>query len=167
MKNPVIVKNVLDLDDFNILKNYLFSFDKNNSPFILQEAFGRYAVVDKNLEILNKYTQKVLPIARKVFNSETLLPSYTLFCHYSGNNAKLWKHKDDNACTYTLDMHLYFKEMWELWVEGIGYPIEENEALAYYGNDQEHWREQFPNPESNYLGAIFFHFVEPDHWYFT
>jgi hypothetical protein len=42
-----------------------------------------------------------------------------------------------------------------------------NQALAYYGNDQLHWREKFPNPEKNHVAMIFFHFAEPDHWYFT
>jgi hypothetical protein len=39
--------------------------------------------------------------------------------------------------------------------------------LAYYGNDQLHWREEFPNPETNHVAMIFFHFAEPDHWWFT
>lgn len=26
---------------------------------------------------------------------------------------------------------------------------------------------KFPNPETNHVAMIFFHFAEPDHWYFT
>jgi hypothetical protein len=29
-----------------------------------------------------------------------------------------------------------------------------------------HWREDFPNPENQKVAMIFFHFVEPDHWWF-
>jgi hypothetical protein len=42
-----------------------------------------------------------------------------------------------------------------------------NEAAAYYGNDQEHWREEFPMKDTNHVAMIFFHFAEPDHWWFT
>ena len=47
------------------------------------------------------------------------------------------------------------------------YPLQENEALFYYGNDQDHWRPEFPNPDSQNVALIFFHYVEPDHWYYV
>jgi hypothetical protein len=64
-------------------------------------------------------------------------------------------------------MCVYQKHPWELWVEGKPYALHPNQALAYYGNDQEHWREAFPEPETNHVAMIFFHFAEPDHWWFT
>jgi hypothetical protein len=42
----------------------------------------------------------------------------------------------------------------------------ENDGLFMYGNDQLHWREDFPNPDNNLVANAFFFFVEPDHWYF-
>jgi hypothetical protein len=91
-----------------------------------------------------------------------------LFAHYEGQNPSpsLYKHKDDNACTYTLDMCVYQNEPWDLWVEDKNYCLYPNQALAYYGNDQMHWREEFPNPENNHVAMVFFHFAEPDHWWF-
>ena len=38
--------------------------------------------------------------------------------------------------------------------------------MAYYGNEQMHGRGKFPNPESQHVAMIFFHFVEPEHWWF-
>jgi hypothetical protein len=95
------------------------------------------------------------------------LPTYSFFAHYEGELANLSKHKDNNACTYTIDMCLYQKEEWPLWVEGKSYILQPHDALAYYGEDHEHWRNNFPNPEYNYVAMIFFHFAEPDHWYFN
>lgn len=161
--DPKIVSNILPDEDFFVLKKYLFELDKSN---LNQPSFGRFAADHNQEPILWEYTQKILPAARKAFGSDTLLPSYTLFCHYEGPGANLYKHKDDNACTYTLDMHVYYNENWDLWVENKAYSIPENGAAAFFGEEQEHWREQFPSPESNYLGAVFFHFVEPDHWWF-
>lgn len=160
MKNPIIVDSVFDLVSFDRLKETMFNLPKTKESYDF--GFGRYHV---NHEILQQYTEKALPIAREYFNSSTLVPSYTLFSHYEGKDAKLWKHKDDNACTYTLDMCVYQNEPWDLYVDDKPYTLYPNQALAYYGNDQEHWREEFPNPDTNYVAMIFFHFVEPDHWW--
>jgi hypothetical protein len=64
-------------------------------------------------------------------------------------------------------MCVYQTEPWDLWVENKKYTLYPNQALAYYGNDQLHWREKFPNPGLQHVAMTFFHFAEPDHWYFT
>lgn len=30
-----------------------------------------------------------------------------------------------------------------------------------------HWREEFPGSKDDHVAMIFFHFAEPDHWYFV
>lgn len=162
IKNPIILKELFSKEDYKILRNYLFNLEKKIEWY--DKGFGRYHYND---EIIKKYLDKLIPIAKKVFESETLVPSYSLFSHYEGDNPNLFKHVDDNACTYTIDMCVYQNEPWDLWVNNVPYKLNENEALAYYGNDQEHWREKFSNPDSHYVAMIFFHFVEPDHWWIT
>lgn len=159
---PKIIKNLFDKEDFYNLKSYLFNKTKTSDYF--DEQFGRYAFNDP---ILVKYLNKLIPVARNIFNSNTLLPSYALFAHYEGNTANLFTHVDNNACTYTIDMCIYQTEPWDLNVDGKSYTLYENQALAYYGNDQMHGRGDFPNPESQYVAMIFFHFVEPEHWWHT
>lgn len=159
---PLVIDKLFDDQSFIKLKNYLYN--KEKSPISYSKDFGRYAFYDN---MIDEYATNITEFARKTFNSKTLIPSYSLFAHYEGSEAKLWKHVDDNACTYTIDMCVYQSEPWDLWVEGKSYRLQENQALAYYGNDQEHWREEFPNKESQHVAMIFFHFAEPDHWYFT
>mgnify|MGYP006266302039 CR=1 FL=1 len=160
---PKIIKNILSDEDYAVLVNYLKSKDKNTLNW--SDAFGRYHLGGD--EVLNSLSEELLPVAREAFNSPTLLPSYTLCSIYETPKAQLWKHKDDNACTYTLDMCVWAKTPWDLYVDNKPYTLLENDALAYYGNDQEHWREAFPDPESNQVTMIFFHYVEPDHWWYT
>jgi hypothetical protein len=162
INNPKVIKNFLPELVFDSLKNYLMQKEKTTESF--DPAFGRYIFNDS---FVNKHFDIVTEIAKDVFGSKTLLPSYALFAHYEGNKASLFAHLDDNACTYTLDMCVYQTEPWDLYVDGKPYTLNENEALAYYGNDQKHGREKFPNPESQHVAMIFFHFVEPDHWWFT
>jgi hypothetical protein len=165
MKDPVLVSDVLNSLDY---KKLLLQVE-NPKRFEYSHGFSRYCASDNGLPVLKEIFYNLTSTARKTFNSDTLLPTYALFAHYEGQDPEpsLYKHKDDNACTYTLDMCVYQNEPWDLWVEGQNYTLYPNQALAYYGNDQLHWREKFPNPETNYVAMIFFHFAEPDHWYFT
>lgn len=165
MKDPIIVDNVLGVDDFRNLRESVSS----PKSFEYQEGFSRYIIADNRLPILKELAEKLIPTARELFDSKNLLPTYILFAHYEGQNPEpsLYKHKDDNACTYTLDMCVYQNDPWDLWVDDKQYTLYPNQALAYYGNDQMHWREKFPNPETNSVGMVFFHFAEPEHWYFT
>ena len=165
MNEPKLVKNLLAPEDYVRLMDSL----QNPKSFDFDAGFSRYCIGDGGLPILADLANQLIGEARRQFNSTTLLPTYTLFAHYEGQDPapSLYKHKDDNACTYTLDMCVYQDEPWELFVEDKAYTLYPNEALAYYGNDQFHWREEFPNPETNKVAMIFFHFAEPDHWYFT
>lgn len=165
MKDPVVINNFLNEEDYQILLDNL----KNPKQFSYDPGFSRYCIADNQLHILKELSNKLIPIARNIFNSKALMPTYTLFAHYEGQDPEpsLYKHKDNNACTYTLDMCVYQVEPWDLYVDNKPYTLYPNQALAYYGNDQLHWREKFPNPQNNHVAMIFFHFAEPDHWYFT
>lgn len=165
MKTPQVINNLLSKEDHERLMVSL----QNPKRFSYQEGFSRYCAASNSLPILGELSDKLLPIAREAFDSPNLLSTYSLFAHYEGQNPEpsLYKHKDDNACTYTLDMCVYQVEPWELFVEDVAYTLHPNQALAYYGNDQMHWREKFPNPATNHVAMVFFHYAEPEHWYFT
>lgn len=165
MKIPEKIIDVFSKEDF---KNLLSVFSENKvSGFNFDQHFSRHLADQNAVKELQFYSESLTDLAREIFGSSTLLPTYTLFSQYSGENAKLTKHKDDNACTYTIDFCLYQNYAWDLWVEGNPYTLFPNEALAYYGNEQEHWRNNFPMPKKNKVAMIFFHFAESDHWYFT
>jgi hypothetical protein len=162
MYKPQIHKNILCKEDFSKLKKYTSSIKISN--MVYEPDFGRFKYQDN--EIYN-WANYLLPEARKIFNSQTLLPTYGMFVHYQGKNANLPKHFDSHACTYTLDICLYQSEPWDLYIEDVPYTLEISDALSYLGNYQEHWREELPNSRTNRIGMIWFHYAEPDHWYFT
>ncbi len=172
MKNPYLLKTIFPEKEHKELQNLamgLWASDKTT----FDQGFGRHqwAIWDgthkENIEPLKKFHEMLLPLARKEFESETLVPSWCLLSIYEGSNARLWKHKDDNACTYHINYTIFHKTPWDFYVEGIKFQPEENDAVISYGNDQEHWREQFPDPEHNLVANAFFFYTEPDHWFFT
>lgn len=158
-----VIDSLLDFGSFNYVRNLLKSKYKT---FSYDSYFGRYSVSDYDYPEMRTYLSSVEQKAKKIFNSDTLKKTYILFAHYEGTEAELLPHKDDNACTYTLDLCLYQNTPWPLYVEGKEYTLGDNQALAFYGEDQEHWRSKFPNPETNQVGMLFLHYAEPDHWFF-
>lgn len=168
---PMLIEQVFPTDQYIKLRDEMYTLNKKTNAS-WSEGFGRYHVGHGENPVLHEAFLASVPLAREVFDSPTLLPSYALFAHYEGPKAQLYKHRDDNACTYTIDMCVYQQTPWELWIatagsEGRPYTLHENQAMAYFGNDQLHWREAFPDPDNNFVAMVFFHYVEPDHWYYT
>ena len=158
---PEIKNNVFSKEDFNTLRNTL-------KEKVITEG-GQYDDFGRKLfspQIVNEYAEKLVPIAREFFKSDTLLHSYSLFSEYSNKNISLPKHKDVNACTYTIDLVVYQDKPWGIWIEGKEYLLNENDAVLFWGTEQDHWRETIENNEST-VAVVFFHYVEPDHWWFT
>lgn len=114
---------------------------------------------------LSAYSEYLLPLVREIFNEPDLLPSYQFWARYRSATSRLEPHKDKNACTYTVDYCVRQVRPWDIIVEGQPYTLRENQALVFMGEEQEHWRPPFS--PGNSVEMIFFHFVRPDHWYFT
>lgn len=113
----------------------------------------------------SKFSNLLLPLAREIFNDDTILPSYTLWARYLGAGGFLERHKDNNACTYTIDYCVNQFDPWPLVVEGEEFVLETNQALCFMGEDQEHWRTEWK--PGNVVDMMFFHYVRPDHWWYT
>lgn len=162
IKSPMLIKNLLSEEDFHMLQSHVKNIDKSTTHFY--DGYNRYEWNSTNE--LNYIHQKLLPVAREYFESDTLLPSFNFASWYFGD-ASLEHHTDINACTYSIDLSAYSTQDWDLFVEGTPYRLAENDALLYYGENQEHWREPLVNPDNNVICNTFFFYVEPDHWFFT
>lgn len=159
IKEPMIIKNILNKEDFKFLQDYVKNLNKESAGF--SDQFNRYEFGGDSL--LNSLHQKLIPIARDYFENNSIVPSFNFGSWYFGK-ASLEKHRDVSACTFSIDMCVYQKTPWVLYIEDKPYTLQENEAVLYYGEDQKHWREEFPDPENNIVCNVFFFFVEPDHW---
>lgn len=160
MISPTIIKNFLSETELKWTQDYYNNFDK--SKMYYNRDWHRYEI--DNGEVSSKILNSKVDQAKEIFKSDTLLPTFSFFAKYTGN-AFFPKHKDVNACTYTLDFCLHQSEPWDLWVDDKNYTLQENEALAFYGEAQDHERKMMPNPK-NEVSLIFLHYAEPDHWWF-
>lgn len=167
LQPPTIIKNILSDSEFELLKNHAIELDKTEGT--QDSGFGRKTY--GNTKILN-YIHRILLIkARDFFQNDSIEPTFSMISIYRGDQASLFRHKDDNACTYHFDVCLFQNDPWDIWVnhddESKPYTLYPNQALAMHGEDQEHWREDFPDKENNVVCNAFFFFCEPDHWFFT
>ena len=166
VKDPIIKTNLFNDKFFNEIVSTVGGLTKDS--FDYDRGFGRFLLKSgAGNDIVNRSLTEALDVAREVFNSSTLLPTYALFSRYEGYRSNLFKHYDTNACTYTLDVCISSKVDWPLFVEDVAYSLNPNEALCFYGEDQFHWRGEFPEKETNVVEMIFLHYAEPDHWFFT
>lgn len=122
----------------------------------------------KRFTQLDEYFSKIIePAAREIFSDPTLKSSYAVYLDYDRPTSSLPPHRDNNACTYTIDYCLSARTPWGVVVEGEEYVFGEGEALAFMGGYDSHWRNDMPDPDNNRVEVIMFHFCPEDHWYFT
>jgi len=163
-----VYENLFEDTYFNSLKDYLFDLKlKNRRAFQFDENFGRltYHTDFAPPDCLFKASlSRLVPLAKEIFKDDTIEASYGIFSVYKGYKARLYEHIDDNACTYTIDLSVGHIDPWPLVVEDKEFTVEPNNAIIYYGEDQYHWRPDFPNPKTNEVSVIFYHFVGADHW---
>lgn len=159
--DPVVVCDILNDQEMSDLKNHLKDLQTITRDSDYQRVLGASDYID-NLAI-----EKFSPIAKELFKDDSLKMTYSIYCKYDNPRSHLRRHRDDNACTYTLDYCVSAKTTWPMWVENKEYLVAQNAALVFLGEDQTHWREDFPDPRNNVVELLFFHFAPKDHWYFT
>jgi hypothetical protein len=160
----VILKDVLEIESFTKLNDALKQV-LERGEFLDEKSIGRKSFKMEACPEMSEVLIKLLPIARKVFKSETLIPSYAFFAEYNTPGSFLPKHKDNGGNTYNIDLCVYCKEEWPIFVEGRKFSFGVNEAVTILGEDQLHWRDKLG--ENNVVGNVFFFYVEPEHPFFS
>ena len=162
MFEPIVLNNIFDEKDIKKIKKLI---NDNKKDFIFDNKAHRFDF--QNPELENYFSKKLEPLAKQIFNDNTLKTTYVHYSMYNHPLSNLIKHKDINACTYTIDFCLSANTPWGIWIEGKEYILQPGQAIVFMGEDQEHWRGPFPDPYDNVVEMIFFHFAPEDHWWFT
>lgn len=160
---PKILDNIFTKEDHQALKNLVDSVatDRDWKDKTRDRSVKRFVELD------TYFSKKLEAVAKKVFSDNTLKSTYSVYLDYNKPTSKLPAHKDNNACTYTIDYCLSAITPWGVVVEGEEFIFNEGQALFFMGGYDSHWREDMPNPENNRVQVVMFHFCPEDHWYFT
>jgi hypothetical protein len=156
---PIKITDVLKKEE---LKDLIDNIPDLKDAF-LDDPRSRCIKDNDYITNLGKYLE---PLARGIFRENDIKSSYSIYCKYF-SKASMNMHKDDNACTFTIDLCIRQTEPWGLWVEDKEYILNPNEALCYMGNDQTHGRYPKDLGPDGSVELVFFHYVQPNHWFFT
>lgn len=154
LKKPIVIDNLFSTDDFNDLKRHI---EENENKILFDPTEDRYVFNSKYLT--ENFNKKLEPLAKKIFKDKSLETSYCLYVRYQGYKSQLNKHKDLNANTYLIDLCINEKTQWPIFIDGVEYKLEPNQAVAFLPMEWEHWRNQFPDPNNNIVEIIMFYFV--------
>lgn len=157
-EDPIFLTKYFPEERYQGIMSVVSSIPKSDWSY--QKQNGRYLYNDKWLDKIGVYE---IDNVRKIFNNDNILFTYSLLSFYNGDSS-LEMHTDDNACTYTIDICLYAKEVWPLIVEEKSYDLKNNEALCFYGEDQIHGRPEFT--QGNEVLMLFLHYADKSHWWF-
>lgn len=161
MFEPIILDDIFSDKDLKKIKSLI---NTNKHDFIFDSQAHRFDF--QNPEFEQYFAKNLEPLAKKIFNDDTLSTTYVHYSMYNHPLSNLIKHKDMNACTYTIDFCLSADTPWGIWIDGKEYMLNPGQAIAFMGEDQEHWRGPFPDPYDNCVEMIFFHFAPSNHWWF-
>jgi hypothetical protein len=101
-----------------------------------------------------------------IMESETSLqlkPTYSYNrIYYAGSELK--KHKDRNVCeiSASIGLNFYYKNPnyeWPLCLNNIPIVTQPGDGVIYKGNEVEHWRPIFNQPEDSWHHQLFIHYV--------
>lgn len=159
-KIPQVIDKILKDDELLNLQEY---FKSNYKNYYFEKKHARYLTDSNSVPILKDFLYSSLEIVRKALNNDKIVPTVGFFAHYEGD-VVLQKHKDSYGGTHSLSMPLYQTEPWNLYIDDVPYLLEVNQGVAFWGQDQYHWRDPFLNPKSQHVAVIFCHYAEPGHF---
>lgn len=163
------IKNFFPEDLFEKIKKEVLSKNMGpQGPHFYHTVAGRWLTeiwFDQETE------EQILEIAKKTFNDDEIKRAGFHTARYQKQNGikpQLWKHYDQSACQYSLDVCIDKTVDWKLAVNDIYYDEEPNSCVVFSGNDNMHWRPEYPTEDEDaYVTLLFMQFAKPDHWYFT
>lgn len=158
-----VVKNVLNQDQIDRVYELVNSCpeDKIKAP----NTYGQLAFFIDEFDSRESGAEDIYLSIENMLKSEyniDLKIAAIQFVRYttkSGNPAWLPPHYDKvfKKPMITVDIQMNSNLVWPVYVNGISYTLENNEALVFSGTHQIHWRPKIELKDEQYLDMIFCH----------
>jgi hypothetical protein len=160
---PFKVEGFFEEQRFNDIKDYFVDhedFKSTPKSYYLSKKISSYSD-----DFLKKLHIELLPIVRKTFSNDSIIPSYALLLEYSGGDGHVSPHMDEGPCSFTIDLCLYENSDWPLDVDNKVFSLKPNDAIFFHGSRQMHSRTGLQN-QNNHNVVILFHYDLPEHKFF-
>jgi hypothetical protein len=160
--NYIYIKNFITEEESLNLANQLIDFSKTIgndmvADFQAPNSLGKYQFLP-----FVKLLVKKIPDVSKILQ-EDVLPTYTYTRIYSHGEV-LPRHRDRPACEISITLNLKKDVDWPIWFqkpngEEISVELNQGDAVMYFGEIADHWRDAFQGQEHVQL---FLHYVREE-----
>ena len=159
--------DVFNEKDFAQLKEIALN-QLNSDELLFAESYSRYYIVT---HFPKEIKEKIISLANQKFGREDLDIVYTHTVKYQIVDdiaPNLKSHKDNLPATHTLDICIdTTMPNWGLSVENEFFPDKPNSVIYLQGNEDVHWRPEYPsNDKADYCILFLVNLAPPDHWGF-
>ena len=155
-----VIEGLFSERDFEYLQKYALEHHEALKKTRLPYESGYGVLQIKDTPELRMLHEKLLPIARKVFMNESLIPNWQHLDIYAGPQAKQTPKSFSEDADYVVSVVAYQYLGWETSVGNKTFELVENEGL-FFSADQEFVRSEFPDPFNNVVANAFFFFIQP------
>lgn len=153
---PRIAKNVLLPEH---IEEIYEAINKNPDSNTRVQPWAGHRLSD--IHFSSSVEERITQVARETVGEDIDLKYDYSFARYSpkfGYECKLFPHYDTRETQrITFDIQLRASEPWALYVEGEEFVLNDNEALAFAGTQQIHWRENKKIARDAEIDMIFCH----------
>jgi hypothetical protein len=156
-----VIQDLFSERDFEYIQKYALehheALKKTRSPN--ESGYGTLQL--KDTPELRMLHEKLLPLARKMFNNDALIPNWQCLDIHSGPQPTQTSKKFADDADYVISVVVYQHFAWPTVVgEETHYDLGENDGL-FFAADQAFVRSEFPDPFNNVLANAFFFFIQP------
>ena len=155
-----VLQDLFSERDFEYIQKYALehheALKKARSPH--ESGYGVLQL--KDTPELRMLHEKLLPLARKMFRNDALIPNWQYLEIHSGPQPTQTSKKFTDDADYVISVVVYQHFGWETTVGVEPLELGENEGL-FFSADQEFVRSEFPDPFNNVLANAFFFFIQP------
>jgi hypothetical protein len=158
--------NFFDDDTFEKIKKTVLEKINNEEDVRYGQEFKRYYSI---IFFTNEVKEILLEKAKKETQDEDLEIIYVQVVKYQINGEaipELRKHKDSANGEWVMDVVIDATIDWPLIIEGESFSNLPNSVIFIKGEEEEHWRPDFPSgKEEDYVVLLFVHLANKDSHY--
>jgi hypothetical protein len=160
--DPLVVSDVLLPEHFSEIYETIAALPEEKTRV---QPWAGHKVWDTRFS--KELENRISSVAQSVLGDGVKLTYDYSFARYSkkfGYECKLFPHYDTrDSQRVTFDIQLRASEPWALFVENKRFVLQNNQALAFAGTQQIHWRENIQISEDAEIDMLFCHleYLEP------
>ena len=155
-----VIQDLFSERDFEYLQKYALEHHEALKKTRPAHESGYGVLQLRDTPELRMLHEKLLPVARQMFNNNSLIPNWQHLDVYAGPQPTQTPKKFTDDADYVISLVAYQHLGWETVVGGEPLELVENEGL-FFTADQEFVRSEFPDPFNNVLANAFFFFIQP------